>query len=350
MLADETTPQSVQAAIEHAEEAGLRYVYETDHGIARIKSCKGFTYKKDGKAFKDEKHLARIQKLAIPPAWRDVWICPTHNGHLQATGYDERGRKQYRYHADWRTRRDENKFTNMFNFGQQLPSIRRKILNCLNTDGLPKDKVIAAVIRLLDRTGLRIGNDSYMAENHTYGLTTIHKKHLDLHGKEIELDFPAKGGKIFKGTLVDAKVAKVISELEDLPGQRLFKYIDEQGELKTIGSSDINSWLHDNFEGNITAKDFRTWNACSLFLEESLKHCSEGSRFELKPVLKSVSKHLGNTPAILKKSYVHPELIDLYRTGCFLNKEWDHKNLKEAVNGLTKIENLLFSWLKKTYG
>ncbi len=350
MLVDETTPQSVQIAIDHAEEAGLRYVYETDHGIVRFKKGKGFTYTKDGKAFKDEKHLARIAKLAIPPAWRDVWICPTHNGHLQATGFDERGRKQYRYHEDWRKRRDENKFTNMLVFGKNLPSIRRKVLAALNLDDLPKDKVIAAVVRLLDRTGLRVGNDSYMEENHTYGLTTIHKKHLELRGKEIELDFPAKGGKIFKGSLIDAKIAKVISELEDLPGQRLFKFQDEAGAAHSIGSSDINSWLQENTGELITAKDFRTWNACSLFLEEAIKHCSEDSKFELKPVLKTVSEQLGNTPAILKKSYVHPELVDLYRTGCFLNKEWDHKKLKENTNGLTKIENLLLSWLEKTYG
>lgn len=350
MLLDENTPQSIQTAIEHAEEAGLRYVYDTDHGIFRIRKGKGFTYTKDGKAFKDEKHLERIRKLAIPPAWRDVWICPNANGHLQATGFDERGRKQYRYHEDWRTRRDENKFTNMLAFGKTLPSIRRRVSAALNLEDLPKEKVVAAVIRLLDRTGLRVGNDAYMQENHTYGLTTIHKKHLELRGKEIELDFPAKGGKIFKGGVTDAKAAKVIAELTDLPGYRLFKYVDENGEMHSIGSADINSWLQEKTEEKITAKDFRTWNACTAFLDEAIKHCSEGSKFELKPILKTVSDQLGNTPAILKKSYVHPELIDLYRTGCLLNKEWDHKNIKESVNGLNKVENLLLIWLEKTYG
>ena len=350
MLVDETLPQTVQNAMEHAEEAGLRYVYDADKGIQRVKHGQGFAYSKDGKPFKDKTHLERIQKLAIPPAWRDVWICLSANGHLQATGFDERGRKQYRYHEDWRTRRDENKFSNMLVFGKNLPAIRRKVLTSLNLDNLPKEKVIAAVVRLLDKTGLRVGNDAYEAENHTFGLTTIRKKHLDLHGKEIELDFPGKGGKIFKGSFTDAKAAKVIAELNDLSGQRLFKYIDETETAHSIGSSDINSWLQDVTGEKITAKDFRTWNACSLFLDEALKQCGEGSKFQLKPVLKTVSDHLGNTPAILKKSYVHPELIDLYRTGCLMEKQWDHNELKDTINGLSKTEILLFKWLEKTYG
>ena len=349
MLSDDSLPETIQNAIEHAEEAGLRYVYNTDMGIERKKSGKGFSYLKDGKVFKDAKHLERIKKLAIPPAWRDVWICPSANGHLQATGFDERGRKQYRYHEDWRTRRDENKFTNMLVFADALPGVRRKVLACLNKDGLPKDKVIAAVVRLLDKTGLRVGNDAYMAENHTFGLTTIRKKHFDLHGKEIELDFPAKGGKKFKGTFTDAKIAKVIAELDDLPGHRLFKFKDDGGELHNIGSSDINLWLQELTGEKITAKDFRTWNACTHFVEESIKHCAEDAKFQLKPVLKIVSEQLGNTPAILKKSYVHPELIDLYRTGCMLNKEWDSKELKEDFPGLTKTESLLYIWLKSKY-
>lgn len=341
---------SVKQAIKHAKKAGLRYVYDTDKGLTRRKNGKGFTYLKNGKVIKDKSNIERIKKLAIPPAWKDVWICASTNGHLQATGTDDRGRKQYKYHEDWRTHRDENKFSNMLVFANKLPSIRRKVSSALNKKGLPKEKVIAAIVRLLDRTGLRVGNDAYLAENHTYGLTTIRKKHLDLHGKEIEFDFPAKGGKVFKGSVTDAKVAKVIDKLDDLPGYRLFRYIDDDGKARDIGSSDINAWLQELTDEDITAKDFRTWTACASFLEEGLDHCEEGSKFELKPVLEAVSTQLGNTPAILKKSYVHPELIDLYRTGCFLEKEWDKKNLKKSKKGLSKIENLLLVWLKKSYG
>jgi DNA topoisomerase-1 len=350
MTLDATPTDLTLNAMAHAEEAGLRYVYDTDKGFTRRGAGKGFTYLNDGKVIKDAKHIDRIKKLAIPPAWKNVWICANANGHLQATGTDARGRKQYRYHADWRTRRDENKFTNMLAFGTHLPSIRRKVTAALKQDGLPREKVLAAVVRLLDRTGLRVGNDAYTAENHTYGLTTIRKKHLDLHGKEIDFDFPAKGGKVFKGTLTDAVVANVLHELEDLPGHRLFKYVDDAGDTHDIGSSDINAWLQHVTGEKITAKDFRTWNACTLFLDYAMDHCGEGSKFELKPVLQQVATHLGNTPAILKKSYVHPDLVDLYRTGCFLQKEWDHHHLKKMVTGLNRTENLLMVWLQKTYG
>ncbi len=334
---------------EAARLAGLSYVYDTEPGITRKRSGKSFAYYRDSVKLVDEADIARIKKLAIPPAWRDVWICPDCNGHIQATGLDDRGRKQYKYHTAWREKRDENKFSNMVAFGHALPSLRRKILTALNGDDLSRDKVIAAVIRLLDKTGLRIGNDSYTAENHTYGLTTIRKKHLDLHNSEIAFDFPAKGGKVFKGSITDAKVAKVIAQCEDLPGYRLFKYRDDNGVLHDIGSADINAWLRSNTAENvsITAKDFRTWHACVLFLEDALRHCAEGQNFNLKPILTSVSQQLGNTPAILKKSYVHPELVDLYRTGCLLNKEWDAGNITAPVTGLSKIENLLLAWLER---
>lgn len=349
MLQETASPSSpsLQAAIAHAEEAGLKYVYDSDAGLTRRRSGKGFTYLKGGKAIRDASELARLKKLAIPPAWKNVWICPARNGHLQATGYDERGRKQYRYHEDWRQRRDENKFANMKVFAQALPGLRRKVNAALNLDGLPRDKVIATVVRLLDKTGLRVGNDAYTAENSTFGLTTIRKKHLDVHGKDIEFDFPAKGGKVFRGTLTDAKAAKVLSQCEDLPGQRLFKYIDDDGTLVDVTSGDVNGWVQDATGEKITAKDFRTWNACALFLEEALKHCGEGTKFELRPVLKTVSSALGNTPAILQKSYVHPDLIDLYRTGCFLNREWNAKSVRKPIDGLSKNENLLLVWLLK---
>lgn len=350
MINAKSMPISIKDAQEHAEEAGLRYVYDSDKGLTRRKSGKGFTYLKDGKVLKDKKQVERIKKLAIPPAWQDVWICSFANGHLQATGLDDRGRKQYKYHENWRVRRDENKFSTMLAFGQNLPLIRRRVLAALNREGLPKEKVIAAVVRLLDRTGLRVGNDAYADENQTYGLTTMRKKHLEINGKIIELDFPAKGGKIYKGNLTDAKLSKVLSECGDLPGYRLFKYVSDDGEAHNIGSAEVNTWLQEITGETMTAKDFRTWTACALFLEEALKHCQIDEKLELKPIFKIVSDQLGNTPAILKKSYVHPELVDLYRTGCLMEKEWELSRVKNPVEGLSKVENLLLIWLKKTYG
>ena len=346
-----TAIEKLETAIEHAKSAGLRYVYDSDPGIGRKRHGKSFSYHDhEGQRITDKAKVTRCQKLAVPPAWENVWICVHEDGHIQATGHDERGRKQYRYHADWRTARDENKFANMLAFGRALPGIRRRVKAALDLDGLPKEKVVAAVVRLLDRTGLRIGNDSYMEENHTFGLTTISKKHIELHGKEIELDFPGKGGKIWKGHVTAPDVAKVIAECGDLPGVRVFKYIDDKGEPHAVGSADINHWLQETSGIHITAKDFRTWTACTLFLEEAMAQtdCATGAALHLKPVLKSVSSQLGNTPAILQKSYVHPELIDLYRTGCFLDKHWSGEELK-ATTGLRKTEALLLRWLEKQY-
>lgn len=348
-----TLDEKTNIAKAHARDAGLRYVYDSDPGFARRKRGKGFSYlDHEGKILSDENVVTRCNKLAVPPAWKDVWICKYANGHIQATGIDARGRKQYRYHPDWRAARDENKFENMRVFGEALPGLRRRVLDALNKDGLPREKVIAAVVRLLDKTGLRVGNDSYTAENDTYGLTTISKKHIDLHGKDIELDFPGKGGKVWQGSISDAKVAKVIGLCEDLAGYRLFKWLDEAGEAHPVTSGDINEWLQDISGQSITAKDFRTWSACTLFLEEALaatNNCEDVKTLHLKPILKSVSSRLGNTPAILQKSYVHPELVDLYRTGCFLNKEWKHDQKDHIPATFRKTEALLLRWLQTRY-
>jgi DNA topoisomerase-1 len=347
-----TSEEKMERAMAHAKEAGLRYVYDTDPGYTRRRAGKGFVYLDHaGKPVKDKALIDRCRALAIPPAYERVWICRHENGHIQATGFDAKGRKQYRYHPEWRATRDDNKFNNMRVFGEALPSLRRKVLDALNKDGLPREKVIAAVVRLLDKTGLRVGNDAYTAENDTYGITTISKKHIDLHGKEIELDFPGKGGKVWQGKLTDPKIAKVISLCEDLPGYRLFKWLDEEGNPHSVSSSDVNGWLQEVSGASITAKDFRTWTACTLFLEEAMEQtrCAEGKALQLKPILKSVSARLGNTPAILQKSYVHPELVDLYRTGCFLNKEWEHYGEAPVSPGFRKTEALLFRWLQKRY-
>lgn len=336
-----------------ARRAGLRYVYDSDKGYGRKKSGKGFVYiGLNGKPIRDARTIKRIDALAVPPAYNDVWICRYDNGHIQATGIDARGRKQYRYHPDWRTARDQNKFENMRVFGEALPAIRRKVSVCLGKKGLPQEAVVAAIVRLLDKTGLRVGSEEYLEENATHGLTTISKKHVDIKGAKVELDFPAKGNKQWQGELQDPKVAKIIARCEDLPGYRLFQWVDENKKRHIVTSSDINAWLQEISGKSITAKDFRTWAACTLFLEEAMEQtrcCEDAKDLKLKPILKNVSEQLGNTPAILQKSYVHPELIDLYRTGCFLNKEWKHSKKDAVPSGYRKTEALLLRWLQKQY-
>jgi len=338
-----TAEEKLQEAIDQAKEVGLRYVYDSDTGFTRRRVGKSFSYIDDkGKKLAAE-HVARCKKLAVPPAWENVWFCRYANGHIQATGTDARGRKQYKYHDDWRRMRDENKFVGMATFGEKLPALRRRIQAALSPADLSRECVIAAICRMLDRTGLRVGNDAYTDENNTFGITTLRKKHLDVHGTEITLDFVGKGNKGWSGTINDARLAEVINACSDLPGYRLFKYRDNKGDMHDVTSTDVNAWLHDVTGEDITAKDFRTWAACTLFLESALKNCAEKT-FHLKPVLENVAAQLGNTPAILKKSYVHPDLMDLYRTGCFLNKEW--QEVKSPVPGLRKSEALLLAWLK----
>jgi DNA topoisomerase-1 len=279
-----------------------------------------------------------------------VWISPRANSHLQATGVDTRGRKQYRYHPDWRAIRDRTKFENMETLGRLLSVIRARVLSDLERKKLDHERVIAAVVRLLDRTGLRIGNDRYLRENHTSGLATISKQHAVLHGEEIELDFPAKGGKVWHGRVLAPRVARVIAQCQAIPGYRLFKYKDPNGRARAVGSSDINQWLHE-VTGNpeLTAKDFRTWHACILFIEAAIKRSHDAKSAPLKDLLSEVSAQLGNTPTMLKKSYIHPNLIDLWQAGRFAAPEWRHIPPRQCPRYLSRTEALFLRWLVKQY-
>jgi DNA topoisomerase I len=344
--------QDPKAGARHARHAGLLYGYDHDPGITRRKQGRGFAYfDARGKRILSERTIERCRKLAVPPAWKSVWISPRPNSHLQATGEDARGRKQYRYHADWRAVRDRSKFENMAHFGAVLPAIRAHVLRELQRDELDRERVIAAIVRLLDRTGLRIGNDSYLRENHTSGLSTISKKHVTLHGREIELDFPAKGGKVWHGSVLAPKVAKVVAECEGIPGYRLFKYRDAQRKVHSVGSAEINRWLHE-VTGNaeLTAKDFRTWHACTLFIDSAMKQGAEGDGAALKPLLQRVAAELGNTPAILQKSYIHPNLIDLWREGAFHKPPWRRLGQRHIPAHLHRTEALFQRWLQQQYG
>jgi DNA topoisomerase-1 len=346
-----TVSQSPQAGARHARRAGLRYGYDESPGIRRRRRGSQFYYfDARGQRIVSAALLNRCRKLAVPPAWTDVWISPRANSHLQATGRDARGRKQYRYHVHWRTVRDRTKFENLSEFGICLSAIRARVLRELARDELDRDRVIAAIVRLLDRTGLRVGNDSYLKENHTSGLTTISKKHVTLHGSEIELDFPGKSGKIWHGLVLAPRVARVVAQCEGIPGYRLFKYRDAARKVHTVGSAEINRWLHE-VTGNaeLTAKDFRTWHACTLFIEAAREFLPDDKPASMKVLLTQVAGELGNTPTILKKSYIHPNLLDLWREGSFASRAWQRIVHRQMPRHFTKTEALFLRWLEHRY-
>ena len=288
----------------------LRYSSDSEPGIRRIVARGGFRYRGAHGRRVPREILERIRSLAIPPAWTDVWICPDARGHLQATGRDARGRKQYRYHADWRTQRDAGKFDHMARFARALPAIRRRVRTHLASPGLPREKVLAALVRLLEQTCLRIGNERYVEANDSFGLTTLRNRHARVRGARVELEFRGKAGKAQRAQVDDARVARVIRGCRDLPGQKLFEYVDESGEVQTIDSADVNAYLKAIAGIEVTAKDFRTW-AGTVHVASTLSR-REG-RIGLAHVaaaVRAAAQRLGNTPAICRKSYVHPRLLD----------------------------------------
>jgi DNA topoisomerase-1 len=302
-----------------AKVAGLRYVSDLEPGIARRVCGKGYSFvDAEARPVRDKDTLARIRTLAIPPAWRDVWICPLENGHIQATGRDARGRKQYIYHPDWVAVRDANKFARMRTFGKALPTIRRRVAADLARPGIPREKVLALVVRLLDTTLIRVGNEEYARRNGSYGLTTLRSRHVVVDGAEIQFHFRGKGGIAHRVVLAEPKLARVVRKLLDLPGQELFQYADEARELRTIDSADVNDYLRSIAGDDFSAKDFRTWYATRAALQ-GLERCRADTktqaRAEVKRVLCEVARKLGNTPTICRKSYVHPVVIETFLAG-----------------------------------
>ena len=299
--------------------AGLRYV-SGGPGIVRRRAGSGFSYVgPDGTRVTDADELRRIRSLAIPPAWRDVWICPRPHGHLQAVGRDARGRKQYRYHPRWRAVRDETKYARMTAFGRALPKIRGRVERDLARAGLPREKVLATVVRLLETTCLRVGNEEYARTNGSFGLTTLRTRHVDVSGSTLRFEFRAKGGKTVSVGVTDRRVARVVRRCQDLPGQELFQYVDEAGVLQAIDSADVNAYLREISGEDFTAKDFRTWIgtvAAARALSEVPAFASKTqARRNVVRAIESVAAQLGNTPAICRKSYVHPAVIDTYLSG-----------------------------------
>jgi DNA topoisomerase-1 len=306
-----------------AKAAGLRYVHDDRPGIRREPVSDGFRYlDAHGAPVDDDKTLARIRALAIPPAWTDVWICPQANGHLQATGRDARGRKQYRYHAKWREARDEVKYERMINFGKVLPQIRKEVDRALKLPGLPREKVLATIVYLLEATMMRIGNDEYARENKSYGLTTLRNRHVTIDGSDVEFRFRGKSGVYHDVKVHDRRLAKIIQNTRDLPGQDLFQYLDDAGERHTVGSSDVNDYLRAITGEEYTAKDFRTWSGTVLAALALQAFEEVGSEAQAKKnvvrAIETVAEKLGNTPSVCRKCYVHPAVLDAYLDGTML--------------------------------
>lgn len=300
-----------------AESAGLVYVNDDMPGITRIRAGKGFTYRDpEGRTIRDKAERKRLAALAIPPAYTDVWICPDPNGHIQATGRDDRGRKQYRYHPAFREVRDGAKYERMFDFAKALPGLRARVRKDMSLRGLPADKVLATIVYLLENTMIRVGNADYAKQNKSHGLTTLRDRHVTFDGNEVRFRFKGKGGKEWNLGLRDRRVARIVKAAQDIPGQHLFQYLDEDGERHQITSTDVNAYLRRISGRRITAKDFRTWTGtvlAALALAEYERADSQAAaKRNVRDAIEAVSARLGNTPTICRKCYVHPQVIEAY--------------------------------------
>ena len=330
-----------------AEEAGLQYVSDERPGYRRKPKRKEFEYfDTEGKPIRDEQRLLRIKRLAIPPAWTGVWICPSPNGHIQATGRDARGRKQYRYHERWREVRDENKFDRLAEFAKALPNIRRRVTQDLKLPGLSRQKVLATIVRLLERTFIRIGNEEYARENKSFGLTTLKSRHAKVRGAQVLFRFRGKSGRQHEVDVTDRRVAKVIAKCQDLPGQDLFQYLEEGEEVRDVTSQDVNDYLHQIAGNDFSAKDFRTWGgtvlaAIALSKQEEFQTKKE-AKANIKTAICAVAELLGNTPVVCRKCYVHPLIVEAYlnRTriaGLNGTKSLEPPNLRGAERAVLKF-------------
>ena len=306
-----------------AKSAGLRYVHDSMPGIARLPDGDGVRYlDAHGEPVTDAATLARIKSLAIPPAWTEVWICARDTGHLQATGRDARRRKQYRYHPRWRALRDEVKYERMLEFGKALPAIRRQVDAALRLPGLPREKVLATIVYLLQVTLMRIGNQEYARTNQSFGLTTLRARHVRVDGSAVEFRFRGKSGVYHAIKVEDKRLARIIQRARDLPGQELFQYVDDDGATHSVDSADVNDYLRSISGEDYTAKDFRTWAGtvlAALALREFEKFDSQAqARKNIVRAIEAVAEKLGNTPSICRKCYVHPAVIDAYLEGAVL--------------------------------
>lgn len=346
--------------LESAKAADLRYVDDSSPGITRKAHGKGFRYlRPDGAALEDEETLRRIRSLVIPPAWTQVWICPSRDGHIQATGRDAKGRKQYRYHPRFRQIRDETKYARILAFARALPKIRAQVDADLSRPGLPREKVLASLVRLLEITLIRVGNEEYARENSSFGLTTMRTRHVDVTGTSISFHFRGKSGIEHKVMVHDRRVAKVVSRCSDLPGQLLFQYVDDEGKLCSVESSDVNEYIRAIAGAEFTAKDFRTWAGTVLaakHLQRSLGEEPRAAATVLKrnvvTAIKEVSSRLGNTVAVCRKCYVHPEIVGAYLDGKLAIDDTPPETARAApdLERLSAYESAVLSFLHGRIG
>ena len=340
--------------LESAKTAGLKYVDDREPGIRRLRSGKGFRYVSPaGKAVRDPQTLARIKALAIPPAWEDVWICCNPDGHLQATGRDSRGRKQYRYHPRWREVRDEAKYDRLLAFARVLPKLRRRIRRDLKRKGLPREKALAAVVQLLESTLIRVGNSEYAQANDSFGLTTLRNRHAQVNGSKIRFSFRGKSGVRREVEFHDPRLAKIVRQCQDLPGQELFGYLDDDGQPRDIGSTDVNEYLREVTGQEFTAKDFRTWAGTAL-AAQALREFEDfdsqaAAKRNITQAIERVAARLGNTKAVCRKCYIHPVIFDAYLDRSLLEvvQRRTEEELKTALPGLPAEEAAVLALLQQ---
>jgi DNA topoisomerase I len=336
-----------------ARTAGLRYVSDAMPGITREMGALGWVFRApDGSRITDEAEVARILKLGIPPAWTDVWICPFPKGHLQATGRDARGRKQYRYHPRWREVRDQTKYHRIIAFAEALPAIRARTETDLARPGLPREKVLATVVQLLEKTLIRVGNDAYARANQSFGLTTMRNRHVTVDGATVTFEFRGKSGKAHAIDLRDRRLARIVRQCRELPGYELFQYVDEDGQRQVIDSADVNDYLREITGEDFTAKDFRTWFGTVLAARalQAFEVCGAAgeAKKNLAQAIEAVAKLLGNTRAICRKCYVHPAIVDAYLEGSLIDTLRQRADAAlQDVAGLQDDEKTVLRFLKR---
>ncbi len=323
-----------------AKQAGLRYVNDDQPGILRQRRGKGFSYRlPSGRPLRDKATLKRIQSLAIPPAWTEVWICPHPHGHLQATGRDDRGRKQFRYHPRWREVRDQAKFERMLDFARALPRIRRAVRRDLRRRGLPREKVLAAVVALLEKTLIRVGNEEYADQNNHYGLTTLQDTHVHVKRGKARFAFTGKSGVKREIDLNDPQLARIVSHCQDLPGEDLFQYVEDEGNVVDVTSTDVNAYLQEIAGEAFTSKDFRTWAGTILAARTLQAIGAFNSTAEAKKnvvrAVEQVAERLGNTTSVCRKCYIHPEIINAYLDGATI--ETMRQRAKQELPSSTRL-------------
>lgn len=350
---EEILDRTAEVASAIAEE-GLRYVSDASPGYRRKRSGTSFTYyDKDGKRITDKAVIRRIKSIGIPPAYEFVWICPSPNGHIQATGLDARGRKQYRYHAKWRELREQNKYEHVMQFAAALPALRDRVASDMKRDGLPREKVLATIVSLLEKTLIRVGNAEYAEKNKSYGLTTMRRKHVAIGRGVLRFDFTGKSGKQWKLRVEDRRIAAIVKRCAEIPGHELFKYLDDDRTSRTVDSGEVNGYIKDITGQDFSAKDFRTWAGtvlAALALAEFKKYDSQAeAKRNVVAAIEKVAKQLGNSPAICRKSYVHPEILSAYMSGD-LAKMLDAKvaqKFKRQYAKLTADEIMVLAFLHR---